>query len=211
MRDAAPQTIYLKDYTPFGYLVDSVALTFRLHPRATRVISRIAFRPDPAARSRDFFLHGEGLRLISAAIDGTPVTPEVTESGLSCPVPDAPFVWEAEVEIDPAENTALEGLYMSNGMYCTQCEAEGFRKITYYPDRPDVMAPFDVRIEGDAPVMLSNGNPGAKRAGILPNGTTRGPSRPISSRWRGRARQPADSFTTKRRNGGAQCLGPPRR
>ena len=166
MRDAAPQTIYLKDYAPFGYLVDSVALTFRLHPRATRVISRIAFRPNPAARSRDFFLHGEGLRLISAAIDGTPVTAEVTETGLSCPVPDAPFVWEAEVEIAPADNTALEGLYMSNGMYCTQCEAEGFRKITYYPDRPDVMAPFDVRIEGDAPVMLSNGNPGERGAGF---------------------------------------------
>jgi len=74
-------------------------------------------------------------------------------------VPDGPFTWEAEVEIAPEANTALEGLYMSRGMYCTQCEAEGFRKITYYPDRPDVMAPFTVRIEGEAPVMLSNGNP----------------------------------------------------
>src|SRR5690606_17973821 len=74
-------------------------------------------------------------------------------------LPDGPFQWECEVEIDPAGNTALEGLYMSGGMYCTQCEAEGFRKITYYPDRPDVMAPFRVRIEGDQPVLLSNGNP----------------------------------------------------
>ncbi len=80
-------------------------------------------------------------------------------------MPDTPFVWEAEVEIDPAANTALEGLYMSNGMYCTQCEAQGFRKITYYPDRPDVMAPFTVRIEGDVPVLLSNGNPGASGPG----------------------------------------------
>ena len=72
-------------------------------------------------------------------------------------VPEA-FVWEAETEIDPEANTALEGLYMSRGMYCTQCEAQGFRKITYWPDRPDVMARFRVRIEGEAPVLLSNGN-----------------------------------------------------
>ena len=76
-------------------------------------------------------------------------------------VPDG-FVWEAETEIDPEANTALEGLYMSRGMYCTQCEAQGFRKITFWPDRPDVMARFRVRIEGpsdnSAPVLLSNGN-----------------------------------------------------
>ncbi len=160
MKDAAPQTIYLKDYAPFDFEVDTVHLTFRLDPDATRVISRIAFRPNPATKTRDFFLHGEELKLIRAAIDGQEVDPVLTEGGLQCDVPDAPFVWEAEVEINPAANTALEGLYMSNGMYCTQCEAEGFRKITYYPDRPDVMAQFDVRIEGDAPVLLSNGNPG---------------------------------------------------
>jgi len=166
MRDATPQTIHLGDYTPFGYLVDRVELTFRLAPRATRVLSRIAFRPNPAATDRRFFLHGEGLKPVRAAIDGQPVTPEITDDGLTCTVPDAPFTWEAEVEIAPAANTALEGLYISNDMYCTQCEAEGFRKITWYPDRPDVMAPFSVRIEGDAPVMLSNGNPGASGAGF---------------------------------------------
>ena len=160
MRDAAPQTIYLKDYKPFGYEIEGVELTFHLAPKATRVRSRIAFRPNPEAAERDFFLHGEKLRLIRAAVDGAEVSPELVEGGLRCAVPDAPFVWEAEVEIAPEDNTALEGLYMSNGMYCTQCEAEGFRKITYYPDRPDVMATFDVRIEGDVPVMLSNGNPG---------------------------------------------------
>ncbi len=159
MRDAPPQTIYLKDYTPFGFIIDQVELTFRLSPGATRVISRIRFRPNPAATDKTFFLHGEHLTLIRAAIDGAEITPEVTERGLKAAVPDQPFLWEAEVEIDPAANTALEGLYLSNGMYCTQCEAEGFRRITYYPDRPDVMAPFKVRIEGDAPVMLSNGNP----------------------------------------------------
>ena len=158
-RDAAPKTIYLKDYRPFGYLVDEVHLTFQLDPDATRVTSRIAFRPDPQNPGAAFFLHGEGLRLIQARIDGAEVTPEMVEGGLRCAVPDAPFTWEAEVEIAPAANTALEGLYMSNGMYCTQCEAEGFRKITFYPDRPDVMAPFRVRIESALPVLLSNGNP----------------------------------------------------
>lgn len=159
MKDASPQTVYLKDYTPFGFEVDAVHLTFTLNPDATRVKSRIAFRPNPDATDRRFFLHGEELTLISARINGAEVTPELTAEGLSCDVPDAPFIWEAEVEIAPAANTALEGLYMSNGMYCTQCEAEGFRKITYYPDRPDVMGVFTVRIEGDLPVLLSNGNP----------------------------------------------------
>ncbi len=165
MRDAAPTTIHLADYTPFGWKIDSVELTFTLAPNATRVKSRIAFRPDPDAPAQGFFLHGRGLKPISAAIDGIPVTPTITDEGLTCPVPDAPFLWEAEVEIDPAGNTALEGLYMSNGMYCTQCEAQGFRKITWYPDRPDVMAVFTVTIEGDAPVMLSNGNPTTREPG----------------------------------------------
>ncbi|MEM8959170.1 MAG: aminopeptidase N [Pseudomonadota bacterium] len=162
MRDATPasppQTVHLKDYRPPAWLVETVHLTFRLAPNATRVLSRIAFRPNPDAPG-PFELHGEKLKPISFAIDGAPVTPEITDAGLTCAVPDGPFIWEAEVEIDPAANTALEGLYMSDGMYCTQCEAEGFRKITWYPDRPDVMAPFSVRIEGDAPVLLSNGNP----------------------------------------------------
>ncbi|WP_370310830.1 aminopeptidase N, partial [Salipiger bermudensis] len=159
MKDASPQTIYLSNYTPFGWQVADVHLTVKLAPKATRVVSRIHFQPNPNAPAQDFFLHGEELKLIRAAIDGTEVTPELTPQGLRCDVPSGPFLWETEVEIAPAENTALEGLYMSNGMYCTQCEAEGFRKITYYPDRPDVMATFTVRIEGDTPVKLSNGNP----------------------------------------------------
>jgi aminopeptidase N len=169
MKDASPhvipQTIHLADYAPFGWIVDDVHLTFRLAPMATRVEARIRFRPDPAARQDSFFLHGENLRLISAAIDGQPVAPDVTDKGVTCAVPDAPFLWECEVEIAPEANTALEGLYMSRGMYCTQCEAEGFRKITYYPDRPDVMSVFTVRIEGDLPVLLSNGNPVGQGAG----------------------------------------------
>ncbi|MCG7492921.1 aminopeptidase N [Thalassobius sp. Cn5-15] len=169
MKDAtpsAPQKIYLSDYQVPNYLIDEVHLTFQLAPEATRVRSRIAFRPNPDAASSDFFLHGEQLTLISAQIDGAPVTPTHVDGGLTCDVPSAPFVWEAEVEINPAANTALEGLYMSNGMYCTQCEAEGFRKITYYPDRPDVMAVFTVRIESDLPVLLSNGNPVTSGDGV---------------------------------------------
>uniref|UniRef100_UPI0002557D18 aminopeptidase N n=1 Tax=Oceanicola sp. S124 TaxID=1042378 RepID=UPI0002557D18 len=170
MKDAAAttpaQTIYLADYTPFGWSVEDVHLTFRLAPEGTRVISRIRFAPNPDASQGSFFLHGEDLTLISAKIDGQAVSPEISEEGLTCAVPDAPFTWEAEVEIAPAKNFALEGLYMSNGMYCTQCEAEGFRKITYYPDRPDVMSVFTVRIEGDEPVKLSNGNPVASGEGF---------------------------------------------
>ncbi|WP_321828992.1 aminopeptidase N [Thalassovita sp.] len=166
MKDAAPQKIYLSDYQVPNYLVEDVHLTFRLAPEATRVLSRITFRPNPDASSKDFFLHGEDLQLISTKIDGAEVTPDLVVGGLTCAVPDAPFVWEAEVEISPTTNTALEGLYMSNGMYCTQCEAEGFRKITYYPDRPDVMSVFTVRIESDLPVLLSNGNPVASGEGF---------------------------------------------
>jgi aminopeptidase N len=165
MRDAAPQTIYLADYTPFGFVVTDVHLTFDLAPSATRVTSRIRFAPNPDATDRKFFLHGENLTLISAKIDGEPVAPMLTDEGLSCDVPDMPFLWEAEVQIDPAANTALEGLYQSGGMYCTQCEAEGFRKITYYPDRPDVMSTFTVRINGPHNVLLSNGNPVASGDG----------------------------------------------
>jgi len=158
MTSPAPK-IYLSDYTAPAFLVDTVELTFKLSAKNTRVISRISFRPNPDSQSNDFFLHGEHLKLLSAKIDGQIVSPDVSETGLTCTVPDAPFIWECEVEIAPADNTALEGLYMSNGMYCTQCEAEGFRRITYYPDRPDVMATFKVRIESDLPVLLSNGNP----------------------------------------------------
>ena len=168
MTDAAPQTIYLKDYRPFAYIVDDVHLTFKLADTSTRVFSRISFRPNPGFPG-EFFLHGQDVKLISAKIDGVEVSPKVTSEGLTCDAPDKPFVWEAEVEISPSTNTALEGLYMSGGMYCTQCEAEGFRKITYYPDRPDVMAVFTVNIEGSEEIKLSNGN----ELGLDDNGTAK--------------------------------------
>ena len=159
MNETAPAPIRLSDYAPYPFEVEQVELTFHLAPTATRVVSKIRFRPNPDAPRGVFRLDGEGLRLVRASIDGTPVQPHVTNDALITDVPDGAFVWEAEVEIDPERNTALEGLYMSNGMFSTQCEAEGFRRITYYPDRPDVMAPFKVRIESDLPVLLSNGNP----------------------------------------------------
>jgi aminopeptidase N len=162
MSDAL-KTIYLADYRPFTHVVDSVELIFRLDPDATRVRSRLHLRPNPGVpEAGPLRLDGEGLQLLSCTLDSQPLEPIVDEASLTIPaesLPAGPFVLETEVEIAPKANTALEGLYMSKGMYCTQCEAEGFRKITYYPDRPDVMSRFRVRIEGDLPVLLSNGNP----------------------------------------------------
>ncbi|MCU0902641.1 MAG: aminopeptidase N [Tabrizicola sp.] len=164
-----PKTVYLADYQPYTHVVDRVDLTFRLAPKATRVAARIALRPNPARPGRHALrLDGEGLTTLSCAIDGRVIQPVIADRSLTvaaADLPDGPFLLETEVEIDPEANTALEGLYMSRGMYCTQCEAEGFRKITWYPDRPDVMSRFKVRIESDLPVLLSNGNPTASGAG----------------------------------------------
>ncbi|MCX7645849.1 MAG: aminopeptidase N [Rhodobacteraceae bacterium] len=172
MKHLAPDPVRLDDYAPPVWRVLSVELTFRLAPRDTRVLSRIRFAPNPAGPGHgDLVLDGEGLRLIGARIDGRPLgdlAHRLTDRGLTVAavaLPAEGFTWESEVAIDPEANTALEGLYMSNGMYCTQCEAEGFRKITFYPDRPDVMAPFRVRIESGLPVLLSNGNPLASGPG----------------------------------------------
>ena len=163
---SADQTIRLADYKAPDWLIEETRLIFRLHPTATRVVATMIFRrnPDRAAEgSADLRLDGHSMALIAAAVDGADVTDRLTQSRETLTVPAAAlpadgFTWTCETEIDPSANTALEGLYMSNGMYCTQCEAEGFRKITFYPDRPDVMARFSVRVEGDLPVLLSNGN-----------------------------------------------------
>ena len=156
-------TVHLADYQPFTHVVDRVELVFRLAPTATRVTARLALRPNPERPGRhDLRLDGEGLTLLSLTFDGGAIEPTLDARSLMLrakDLPDGPFTLETEVEINPEANTALEGLYMSKGMYCTQCEAEGFRKITYYPDRPDVMAHFKVRVEADLPVLLSNGNP----------------------------------------------------
>ena len=170
MMTATPAPTRLLDYRPPAWLIEKVHLTFRLSPGATRVLSHIRFLPNPArAGAQDLWLDGEDLHLIRASVDGRALAGLVPgKSGLLVPADrlnGRAFTWEAEVEINPAANTALEGLYRSGGLYCTQCEAEGFRKITFYPDRPDVMAPFEVRIESDLPVLLSNGNLAASGPG----------------------------------------------
>ena len=162
MRTDTPPAIRLPDYRPPAYLIDEALLAFDLQPNATRVKARLTVRRngDHAAPLR---LNGERLKLISVAVDGRTLGPnarELDEAFLTVPNVPAAFVLETEVEIDPQNNKALEGLYMSAGRFCTQCEAEGFRKITYWPDRPDVLARFTVRIEADRKYgrLLSNGN-----------------------------------------------------
>ena len=158
----------LADWRPYPYRLLKTDLRFSLDPHATRVASSLDFEPIDGG---DLVLDGAGLRTLAIAVNDRPLPLEMLpQSGepLVIPasmLPPGPFTFSAEVEIDPASNTALEGLYLSNGLYCTQCEAEGFRHITWYPDRPDVMAPFRVRIEADAPVILSNGNPVAEGDG----------------------------------------------
>jgi aminopeptidase N len=163
MRTDTPVPIRLADYRPPAFLIDEVALTFRLEPGATRVLATLTLRRNGTG-SQALFLHGERLKPISFAIDGRPLSADdyaLTPEGVTlADVPDA-FTLQTEVEIDPQGNTALEGLYTSGGRFCTQCEAEGFRKITFFPDRPDVLARYTVRLEADEarfPRLLSNGN-----------------------------------------------------
>jgi aminopeptidase N len=173
MRTETPRPIKLADYTPPAFLIDTVELTFRLEPNATRVVSRLAIRRN-GDNADPLFLNGERLKPVSLAIDGKPLGEgryTVTEEGLTLDGLSDAFILETEVEIDPAGNTFLEGLYMSGGRYCTQCEAEGFRKITWFMDRPDVLARYTVRIEADkaaCPRLLANGN--LQEAGDLADG-----------------------------------------
>ncbi|MEJ1378387.1 MAG: aminopeptidase N [Candidatus Sedimenticola sp. (ex Thyasira tokunagai)] len=161
-----PKTIYLKDYLPPEYLVDRVDLHFDLGEKETRVASKLTMRRNPAGRrGAALRLDGEQLDLLSLRLDGSDLGPEcyrVDDEGLTVYRVPERFTLESEVRIKPQENTALEGLYKSGGMFCTQCEAEGFRKITWYLDRPDVMSRFTTTIVADRqryPVLLSNGNP----------------------------------------------------
>jgi aminopeptidase N len=175
-RDATPRSIRLEDYQPPAYLIDTADLNVDLRPGGTRVRSVLALRRNPAApaQSGALRLNGEGLELLSIALDGHPLDERgyaVDAESLTLLAPPDRFVLETEVRIVPEDNTALEGLYRSGGMYCTQCEAEGFRRITYFLDRPDVMARFTTTIEADRaalPVLLSNGNPA--ESGERPDG-----------------------------------------
>jgi len=175
MKDSTPSVIYLKEYTQPSYWIDDVALVFELGEEQTRVCSTLSIRKnDTVTEGQTLILHGEGLTLGEIKIDGSAISNSrysVSDEVLSIhEVPDN-FTLEIETFIKPQENTSLEGLYKSSGNFCTQCEAEGFRKITYFLDRPDVMATFTTTIVADAnkyPVMLSNGNPAAE--GIYDDG-----------------------------------------
>ena len=155
--------VRLEDYRPPEFLIDTVDLTFRLHPEATRVTARLAVRPNSEAA--DLVLVGDELNLVSVALNDAPLAPDQYEATpqrlVVRSVPRATFTLTIETEINPTANTKLMGLYRSSGTYCTQCEAEGFRRITYFLDRPDVLAVYTTRIEApkaSAPVLLSNGN-----------------------------------------------------
>lgn len=168
MRTDLPQAVKLDEYTPYPYALTSVSLDFNLEPEATRVTSiiqvkRIGAKPVPMV------LDGEHLKLISVCIDGDKLSEaayELTDTALTLLNPPEAFTLKIEVEINPKANTALSGLYISGGRFCSQCESVGFRRITYWPDRPDVMSSFSVRMEADKtiyPVLLSNGSPGETR------------------------------------------------
>ena len=177
MRTDQPVTVRRLDYAPPDHWVDEVALRFELDPARTRVTATLAVRRrDDAPADAPLRLDGEGLELLSASIDGVPVPPDrlhASPEGLRIDGVPAAFTLATEVAISPATNTELMGLYLSNGNYFTQCEAQGFRRITYFPDRPDVMARYRVEIVADGarcPVLLSNGNLlGTER---LPDGRT---------------------------------------
>lgn len=160
MKTETPQTIYLKDYKPYPYEVETLDLNFDIHDGETFVTSTVRYKRKEA---EDLYLYGEELELLSIEIDGQAVSDYTADDkGLTIPCPETEeFTLEIKTKIVPEDNTRLEGLYMSGGNYCTQCEAEGFRRITYFPDRPDVLTIFTVRVEADKdkfPVLLSNGN-----------------------------------------------------
>ena len=167
MRTETEQTIYLKDYAPTPYRIVSVELDFRILEENTRVRAQLTIEPrDTTAPGTSLVLDGDGLSLSSIAIDGAPLalaSYAADDNGLTIVEPPfRRFVLETEVFLKPESNTKLMGLYRSSGTWCTQCEPEGFRRITYYLDRPDVLAPFTVRMTAPhalAPVLLSNGNP----------------------------------------------------
>ena len=173
MRDGAPRTIFRRDYQAPAFHVSSVSLFVDIRPGETVVEAELQMTR-VGNGTAPLILNGEELSLQSISINGTEITDEhYVYDGKTLTIADVPsqFVLSSRVGICPESNTSLEGLYRSRTIYCTQCEAEGFRKITFYPDRPDVLAVFEVTIEADkesCPILLSNGNLIAVRE--LPNG-----------------------------------------
>lgn len=162
MKDAAPQAVYLKDYTAPEFKILSTELVFDLHEDHALVNCTLQIQRQVA--QAPLVLNGQDLELLELLMDGQPVSPDAyrveADSLTITQVPDL-FSLSCTTRIKPHLNTSLEGLYKSRSMFCTQCEAEGFRKITYYLDRPDVLSVFTTTIKADAvryPVLLSNGN-----------------------------------------------------
>ena len=152
MRTDTPQPVLLKEYEPYPFEIPDVHLTFELDPKETRVLTRMSVRRTGAPHET-MVLNGEAFERVGriavngeAVADGDMSRDDTTLTLMN--LPDE-FELETEVWISPEKNTELSGLYMSGGRFCTQCEAEGFRRITYWPDRPDVMSTFSVRIEAD--------------------------------------------------------------
>src|ERR1700686_3486704 len=165
MRTEEHRPIRLQDYRPPDWLIETVDLDVSLHPTATTVRAKLKFKPNNAGTPAPLVLDGEELTLKSLALDGKPLPAEnfvaTTDKLPIAQPPNRPFELVIETVVDPTANTQLMGLYRAGTTYCTQCEAEGFRRITYFLDRPDVMAVYTTRIEADkteAPVLLANGN-----------------------------------------------------
>lgn len=166
MRTDTPVTLFLKDYTSPAWWVESVDLHVAIHDGHAEVRSSLQCTCNPAVAGGAMVFNGEALELISLTLDGTALDADrytYTNNLLTItgPLPDA-CVLETVVRIDPDHNTQLSGLYRSRDGYFTQCEAEGFRRITFFPDRPDVMARFSCTVEANRarfPHLLSNGNP----------------------------------------------------
>ncbi len=167
MKTETPRPIRLENYRPPEYLVDHVDLDVSLHPTDTLVRARLKVRPNPLLKRppKQLRLDGENIGLESIKLDGAELERgsfRATKNGLTISAPPKDrFRLDITTRINPEANKALQGLYRSRGVYCTQCEAEGFRRITYFPDRPDILSVYKVRIEADineAPVLLANGN-----------------------------------------------------
>ncbi|KAF1053417.1 MAG: Aminopeptidase N [Stenotrophomonas maltophilia] len=170
MRTEQPKVIHLKDYQAPEYLIDETSLTFELFEEHTLVHAQLVMRRNPeravaGAALPPLVLDGQQLELLSLALDDRALAPsdyQLDDSHLTLQPSAEQFTIDSTVRIHPETNTALEGLYKSGKMFCTQCEAEGFRKITYYLDRPDVMSSFTTTLSAEQhkyPVLLSNGNP----------------------------------------------------
>ncbi|MEM8704479.1 MAG: aminopeptidase N, partial [Pseudomonadota bacterium] len=167
MRSETAPAIRLEDYQPPAYRIDKVHLTIRLHPSETEIVSVVSVKRDGKTKAgKPLILDGDDLTLRGLALNGETLPEDaysVTPARLEIFSPPAePFELSVTTAVNPDANTQLMGLYRSSGTYCTQCEAEGFRRITYFLDRPDVLAVYTTRIEAsrkDCPVLLANGNP----------------------------------------------------